>query len=283
VGDRIVATLRACVAGPRSSAAHTAAFVLDKLGLEVPAVATGVRLARAAAELASTDRDAQRSGMSEAERLGDAASSLIPAIRAIGERAAAAGDREAKALLRKVHDTLAALGVAPGELPRPPSRLEPHLGVTPREVAVHGAYAIAAIESAEQGAAISLGLWDNGTGKRLFVVDRAVLLELVPGRAEVAAICTRLRPDARRAGISRAVAWSFERYAVPSGDPVGTPLAIPAALSYGHPRQLAIAGGLATVWCADEAAPYRFHVKLGDPDVLLDEEPNLGRPTRKRR
>ena len=26
-------------------------------------------------------------------------------------------------------------------------------------------------------------------------------------------------------------------------------------------------------------APYRFHVKLGEPDVVLDDAPVLGRPT----
>jgi hypothetical protein len=59
-------------------------------------------------------------------------------------------------------------------------------------------------------------------------------------------------------------------------------LPIPAALTYGWPLELAIAADLVTVWCGDEDAPYRFHIKLGDPDVLLDDEPNLGRRSRKR-
>ena len=69
---------------------------------------------------------------------------------------------------------------------------------------------------------------------------------------------------------------------MPSGERVAS-LAIPEKLTYGWPADLVIAADLATVWCGDEDAPYRFHVKLGDPDRLLDDLPNPGRRTRKQR
>jgi hypothetical protein len=53
-------------------------------------------------------------------------------------------------------------------------------------------------------------------------------------------------------------------------------------LTYGVPLELAIAAELATVWCGDDNAPYRFHVKLGDPDVVIDEAPHLGKRSRKK-
>ncbi len=121
------------------------------------------------------------------------------------------------------------------------------------------AYVVAPIKG---GLAVS----DRGTGKQLFVVERAGLLAFVPGRAEIASI----REERRRA-------WQFERYRIPDGARLGS-IAIPPQLTHGTPNQLAIAAELATVWCDHPDAPYRFHVKLGDPDVVLDDAPVLGRP-----
>ena len=137
---------------------------------------------------------------------------------------------------------------------------------SPREVETHGAYTIGAVDDA-------LGVWDRGTGKRLFVVEHATLLAFISGRAEVAVI--RIEPAQRRKR-----AWHFDRYRVPDGARLGS-IAIPTPLAYGAPSQLAIAADLATVWCDDTTTPYRFHVRLGDPDQVLDETPVPGRPSKK--
>jgi hypothetical protein len=121
------------------------------------------------------------------------------------------------------------------------------------------AYVVAPIKG---GLAVS----DRGTGKQLFVVERAGLLAFVPGRAEVASI----REERRRA-------WQFERFRIPDGHRLGS-IAIPLALTHGTPSRLAIAAELVTVWCDHADAPYRFHLKLGDPDVVLDDAPVPGRP-----
>jgi hypothetical protein len=262
---QVVETLRACVTGPRSSAAYTARVVLDKLGVASPELPLEARLARASDELASDDRDAQWSGLFEIKRIGKPAAELIPAIRALGDRVAVDPSTEARATLSQVRDVLGELGVE--DLPLPPSRLEAYRGIAPREVAVHGAYAIAAIA---QGTVTSLGLWDHGTGKRLFVVERGEALAFIPGRTEIAVIRTELKRG-----------WNFERYRVPTGERLAS-LAIPKPLTYGSPSELAIAADLATVWCDDNHAPYRFHIKLGDPDTLLDEAPILGGRSRKK-
>jgi hypothetical protein len=94
----------------------------------------------------------------------------------------------------------------------------------------------------------------------------ADLLEFIPRRAEVAVI----REERRRA-------WQFERFRIPDGRRLGS-LAIPLALTHGTPTQLAVAAELVTVWCDHADAPYRFHIKLGDPDVVLDDAPVPGRP-----
>nr|MBA3500560.1 hypothetical protein [Deltaproteobacteria bacterium] len=138
---------------------------------------------------------------------------------------------------------------------------------------VHGAYAVASIDIAATRttpATSALGLWDHATGAVLFVVESAELLELLPSRAEVGVI--RVVDDK---------SWHFERYVVPTGERASS-LAIPDALSRGWPSSLAAAGGLVTVWCGAKGEPYRFHIKLGDPDRLLDDEPNIGRRKRER-
>ncbi len=121
------------------------------------------------------------------------------------------------------------------------------------------AYVVAPIKG---GLAVS----DRGTGKQLFVVERADLLEFIPRRAEVATI----REERRRT-------WQFERFRIPDGQRLGS-IAIPLALTHGTPKQLALAADLVTVWCDHADAPYRFHIKLGDPDVVLDDAPVPGRP-----
>lgn len=123
------------------------------------------------------------------------------------------------------------------------------------------AYVVAPIKG---GLAVS----DRGTGKQLFVVERADLIEFIPRRAEVAVI----REERRRA-------WQFERFRIPDGKRLGS-IAIPLALTHGIPTQLAVAADLVTVWCDHADAPYRFHLKLGDPDVVLDDAPVPGRPPR---
>lgn len=263
--DDVVATLRDCLAGPRSDVARAAEIVLAQLGAATDDVPVETRLLRAARELAAGDRETQLAGMFEAARLGEAARPLIPALRRLGELLVAIDDPAARATFAQVCETLVALGVPSAELPRPRT-LDPWRSVAPRERAVHGAYAIASIDipaSRTAPATSALGLWDHATGAALFVIEGAELLELLPGRAEVGVI----RVDD---------VWHFERYQVPSGDRVSS-LAIPEALSHGWPSSLAAAGGLVTVWCGDEEEPYRFHIKLGDPDRLLDDEPNVGR------
>jgi len=141
-----------------------------------------------------------------------------------------------------------------------PNRLEG----SPRELETHGAYAIAALDDA-------IGLWDRGTGRRLVVVERAVILALIAGRAEIAVIRMATQPRSRR------LTWIFERYRVPTGERLGS-IAIPPQLTHGRPSQLATAADLVTVWCADPNAPYRFHVKLGDPDAVIDDAPVAGSP-----
>lgn len=262
----VVATLRDCLAGPRSDVARAAAIVLGQLGVPAGEVPPETRLLRAARELAAPDRETQLAGLFEATRLGEAARPLVPALRRLAETLAAVDDAAARATFAQVCDLLAALGVPAAELPRPRT-LAPWRGAIPRERGVHGAYAIASVELPASRAApgtAALGLWDHATGALLFAVEHAELFELLPGRAEVGVVrCT-------------GGAWWFERYAVPGGERASA-LAIPEALTRGWPSSLAVAGGLATIWCGDEDEPYRFHIKLGDPDRLLDEAPRAGR------
>jgi hypothetical protein len=264
--EDVVATLRDCLSGPRSDVARAAALVLAQLGAPAPEVPVETRLLRAARELAAPDRETQLAGLFEAKRLADAARPLIPALRRLADILATGDD----ATFAHACDVLTTLGVPPAELPRP-RKLDAWRGIAPRERAVHGAYAIASIDvpaTRTTPASTALGLWDHATGATLFVIEGAELLELLPTRAEV--------------GVIRVVdeTWHFERYVVPTGERAST-LAIPSALSHGWPSSLAAAGGLVTVWCgADE--PYRFHIKLGDPDRLLDDEPNVGRRKRER-
>jgi hypothetical protein len=255
--DGVIATLRACEHGPRSDVARAATLVLGQLAVPASEVPIDIRMLRAARELASPDRETQLAGLFEAARLGDAARPLVPAIKRLGEEVVAVD------VLEKVQDVLGGLGVPPAELPRARVALAPWRGIAPRERAVHGAYAIATVRE------LGIGVWDRATGALLFVVEGAELLEVLPGRAEVGVL--RVADDD----------WHFERYAVPSGERLSA-LAIPEALAYGWPSSLAAAGGLVTVWCGDEDAPYRFHIKLGEPDRLLDDEPSLGRRGRKR-
>jgi hypothetical protein len=135
---------------------------------------------------------------------------------------------------------------------------------SPRDVEDHGAYAIGRIESA-------IGVWDRGTRKRLFTIERALILGFIPGRAEIAAIRTEPVPRSRKP------AWHFDRHRIPGGERLGS-ITIPAVLTHGTPSKLSIAADLATVWCDHPEAPYRFHLKLGEPDVVLDDAPVLGRP-----
>ncbi|MBA2543233.1 MAG: hypothetical protein H0V17_26565 [Deltaproteobacteria bacterium] len=261
-GPALVEPLRAVVRrGDRE--ARTAIYLLGQLGAH--ATTAAIDIARA---LASATNPHQ------------AGEALIA-----GNRVAMIGSVDARSTLSQIREVLGMLGVADDDLPRPPSRLEAYRGISPREVETHGAYAIASIDERVEHGAVSvpvksLGLWDHGTGKRLFVIDRAEVLELIPGRAEVAVIRTEVRSDAKRGGTARTdLAWWFERYAIPTGERLAS-LAIPLAFTFGWPTRLALAPDLATVWCADENAPYRFHVKLGDPDALLDAAPNFDRPPR---
>jgi HEAT repeat protein len=267
--DDVVATLRDCLAGPRSDVARAAAIVLGQLGAPTPEVPVETRLLRAARELAAADRETQLAGLFEASRLGEAARPLIPALRRLGEVLSAVDDSASRATFAQVCEALIGLGVPTAELPRPRT-LDPWRSVAPRERAVHGAYAIVDVPATKATPATSaLGLWDHATGAVLFVIEGAELLELLPGRAEVGVI--RVVDDD----------WHFERYRVPTGERVGS-LEIPETLTHGWPSSLAAAGGLVTVWCGDEDDPYRFHIKLGDPDRLLDVEPNVGRRNAKR-
>ncbi len=154
-----------------------------------------------------------------------------------------------------------ALAAQTAETETPESRLEG----SPRVLEDHGAYAIAATDDA-------LGPWDRGTGKRLFVVAAAAVLSFVSGRAEVAVI--RIEPRGRKR------AWHFERYRVPDGARLGS-IAVPPQLAYGRPSQLVTAADLATIWCDDDNSPYRFHIKLGEPDAVIDDAPVPGRPSKK--
>ena len=72
-------------------------------------------------------------------------------------------------------------------------------------------------------------------------------------------------------------AWSFERYAVPSGKRLAQ-LAIPETLTHGWPLKLSTAKNIVTVWCDDDE-PYRFHIRVGRTDRLLDDEPNRNAKT----
>jgi hypothetical protein len=257
--DGVIATLRACEHGARSDVARAATLVLEQLKVPASNVPVEVRMLRAARELASTEKETQLAGLFEAARLGESARPLVPAIKRLGEEVVAAD------VLAKVQDVLGDLGVPPAELPKPRAALAAWRGIAPRERAVHGAYAIASVRE------LGIGVWDRATGALLFVVEGAELLEVLPGRAEVGVL--RVADEE----------WSFERYVVPSGERIAS-LVIPEALAYGWPSSLAVAGGLVTVWCGDEDEPYRFHIKLGDPDRLLDDEPSLGRrPGRNRK
>ena len=262
----VIDALHGCLAGPRSDAAHAAALVLQQLDAGAPEVPVETRLLRAARELAASDHETQIAGLFEASRLAAhdtaTARSLVPAIRRLGDTLAATpGDAAARATLARVSEVLAALGVPPAELPRPRASLAPYRGIAPRERDVHGAYAIASVEApaTKSTPAISaLGVWDHATGALLFVVEDAELLDFLPGRAEV--------------GVVRCVddLWSFDRYAVPAGERLGS-LSIPPPLSRGWPSRLAAAADLVTIYCGSRDEPYRFHIKLGHPDRLLDE------------
>jgi HEAT repeat protein len=256
--DGVIATWRACEHGARSDVARAATLVLGQMKVQPSNGPVEVRMLRAARELASTEKETQLAGLFEAARLGEDARPLVPAIKRLGEEVVAAD------VLAKVQDVLGELGVPPAELPKPRAALAAWRGIAPRERAVHGAYAIASVRE------LGIGVWDRATGALLFVVEGAELLEVLPGRAEVGVL--RVAEEE----------WRFERYVVPSGERVAS-LVIPEALAYGWPSSLAVAGGLVTVWCGDEDEPYRFHIKLGDPDRLLDDEPSLGKRGRNRK
>ncbi len=255
---RIVDTLIRAVLGPHSDLGYAAERALLALGVACPDIPLEVRLARSRAELASADPAVRRAGLDEARRLGAGAAPLLETIGLLARRLTTAMDTDERA---RVRATLTALGVADAELPVTPSRLEPHDDRIPREIGQRGAYAIGDVETA-------LGLWDRATGKRLFAIEGAVALAFVPRRTQVAVIRVGDR-------------WWFERYGIPSGERLGS-IEVPEPLTAGRPASIAIAGGLATVWCELAHAPYRFHVALDDPDRVIDEAPVPGARPRRR-
>jgi hypothetical protein len=250
-----------------------------------PEVPLKLRLERAEREIASDDLDTRYSGIWAVEDLGPEAAALIPVLSAAGGRIAASDDYREKAQLEKIRKTLLALGCAVNDLPRPPSRLEAYRGSTPREHKVVDGLVVADIGGFVQHGVVSvpvssLGLWDNGTGKLLFVVDGAQLLEPVPGRREAACLRTIVRADAKHGGTSRSdLDWVFERRSVPCGDTVSS-LKIPRAFTYGWPSSLSVSlqaqDIVVSVVVGDEDEPSQFRIQLGREglaDVLLDDKP----------
>jgi hypothetical protein len=249
------AALADCVRHGRSDVAHVAELVLRQHGHEPPELGLDERVARATAELAADASTTLLAGAREARRLaGVTRAALVPSLRALVERSGGCSSADDELRLA-VREALA----AHGESADVPARvLEPWCGLVPVVRAIHGAYAIARAGSA-------LGLWDHQTGRLVLAIDDALLLALVPGRAEVAVLCD-------------GAPWRFERHAVPGRECLSS-IAIPAALSHGRPDHLAVAGGLATVWCD----AYRFHIKISPPgevpprargDRVIDEVPH---------
>jgi hypothetical protein len=267
--------LEELLVGPRSDVAGAAATVLEKvMGGTVPDVPVALQLERIRGELSSPHPDRRSSGVFAAKRLGTGAAPVIPDLRAAGERIAGDASIEAKAALSLIREALLAIGCAVDDLPRPPSRLEGYRGSTPRAKATVGAYVIGDIAGFVRHGVVSvpvssLGLWDDATGKRLFVIDGAQLLAQVPAREQAAVIRTQLRPDAKHGGTSRAdVEWYFERYAIPSGDRVAS-LRLPDRVCGGWPAHLDVSGTTATILVGDEDAPFEFDVELDDLEDRL--------------
>jgi hypothetical protein len=144
---------------------------------------------------------------------------------------------------------------------RGPRTLEEVRGQVPRERVTRGAYAVA-----ELVAPHALGVWDAESGKHLFLVERAELLEILPERAAAVAVCTRDR------------VWTFDRFALPSGERLSS-VPVPKRLTGGWPAELVVHNERATVYCGDDREAYRFHVtidELGDRIV----EPVSAKPRR---
>jgi hypothetical protein len=246
---------------------RVAAIVPASFGVDVPAMPLEDRLARARRELAAPDRETGWSAFRK-RRLGAPLCGAVPALRTLGDRLVRDGT-QARAALAQLRELLRTLGVADEDLPRPPSRLDAWRGSTPTVRAIHGAYAIGSIVDP----VVALGLWDHGTGKRLLVVEGAVLLELVPGRAEVATVRLAVGEDSHAS--RNAFAWFFERFSVPSGERPGS-----LVIRSPYPRQSSepgAAGGLATVcvWPCRRAVSVPYQAR--HPDRLLDEALTLGR------
>jgi hypothetical protein len=265
--DEVVEVLSAFVEDAPSRVAMAAAGALKALGGVLPEVPVSRRLERAGRELAADDPDDRRAAMRVASDLGAQGVGLIPALHELGMRLAVSEAVPDRAELSAVRETLTALGVPADDLPRPPSRLAGYRGLTPRTNAVRGPYVIGSLSGFVSHGAVtipygSLGLWDDTTGALLFVIERAQLLDLIPGRTEVAVIRTVTGPEAKHGGTSRAdLVWTFERHAVPSGDLLAS-LVIPPELTYGWPGALTFKEGRVRVLCGDEDRPYHFDVDL---------------------
>jgi hypothetical protein len=238
-----VALLQQQVLGPRSDVARHARAVLEKAApdqlVDVP---LAERIARITRELASEDVDTQLVGVSGARELSPAdAAPLLAPLRALGERSA--DDH----VFHSVRHALAAIGVAHERLPRAPCRLESHRGFNPIEWPCRGPWVIGTIREAlptptGEVRLWTVGLWDNVTGKLLFIIDDGYSLAFVPKRPE--ALILRVTDGV----------WYLERYAIPSGQRM-TSLAIPEELTKYKSTpgvvQLTIGGDLATIACKE--------------------------------
>ncbi len=255
------------------SNARSANEVLEKaFGVRIP---LAERIAQIERALASSDRDERISALMAAAALPRAAGAALPIVLAHGAKVVARlGEGEERdSELSFTRDALRALGCPPDDLPHRPSRLEAFRGSVPVSRAhVEAGYVVATFSStrseAPAGIALgSVGVWDDASGKVLFVVDGAEHLCILPDRAEALAVRTK-------GGRGPGGAWFVERFALPSGERL-TSLEV-REYAFGWVAGLDVRRDgdalVATVRVGDEDGATRFRVRLGrgrDPDALV--------------
>lgn len=259
------------VAAKRSAAsASSANAVLEKsFGARVP---LAERIAQVAKQLSSDDADERVSALLAARELPRSAGAALPILLEHGAKVVARMGDAHDGELSFTREALRALGCPPDDLPHPLSRLQAFRGSVPSgTVRVERGYALAQFSTitsdAPAGIALgSVGVWEDATGRFLFVIDGAELVTVLPGGTEALAV----RTEGGRGG-PRA-AWFVERYALPSGERRSS-LEVREYVA-GWPAELDVNEKtfVATIRVGDEDHPTRFRVQLGrngEPDAVM--------------
>lgn len=264
--------LEAAAQRSAGAARHVNELLEKAFGARIP---LAERIAQIEGALASRDHDARLSALMAARDLPRAAAAALPVLLAHGAKVVARlGDgSDASRELAFTRDALRALGCPPDELPHAPSRLEAFRGSVPSGApAVEDGYVVATFSTVTSDAPVgialgSVGVWDDATGKLLFVVDGAEHLRILSDRGE--AVAVRAMGPRGPGG-----AWFVERFELPTGRRLAS---LPVhGYAAGWPTGIDVATErdrvIATVGVGDEDGRARFRVALGrgsEPDALL--------------